>query len=383
MKYIITGIVLLVWSFSLQAQRGFFCQADQFVMKQRYTNQESPIYNTYLFLQPGGNVRIRFQNGSGALHNKVLQIGKEWEKYANIKFIVSERNISDVRISFNETGLIKAAVGNIAFTYPQDENNCFIDTSLLKFPKVFRAMVLHVFGHILGLQHENEVPLKGRKWNSEELQKYAAEKNWTVNKLKNYIIDPYSVSVSNGIMVDRKSVMYYNPKQNWTNEKTNEINDSLSQQDKTIISLLYPLPRDTRAEMQMFSVDKMGSIRVEKHNDGLSFYPEFDITVKKAYKLQMGIFFYNNEGNNINNYDGKYSFDDFLATVRAAYLIPTGTYHLNNLKNNLGFYLPYSEIPANQREKQVKIVFKVFFTDGFNMEDQKEFASKPVDIMFP
>jgi hypothetical protein len=365
------------------AQKSFFCQTAQYVVKTYHNTASAGLSDSYYLWDPGITLRIRFINGSTSLQSQVSQIGKAWEKYANIKFDFIEKGESHIRISFNDSGLIKPALGSLANIYPQDEPNCFIDTSLFKSSKTFRAMVLHVFGHIMGLQHENEVPLKGRLWNSTALQQYAKEKNWEDNDLRHHLIDPYSASMSNCIAADSKSVMYYNPKQNWTTEKYIRISDSLSKQDKIIISHLYPFKRDTDAVTQLFTVDKMDRIRVEKNKYGLSFYPEFDITIKNAHRLHMGIFFLTDEGKNIDNYDGKYSFDDFLATVKSPYLIPNGTYHLNYLKNDIGFYLPYSELPMAIRGNKVKIVFKVFFTDQYNMENQKEFASKPIDITLP
>jgi hypothetical protein len=381
MKHIIVCCILILISTASYSQKRYFCQSRQITLKERTNNQEAGLADNYL-LWTGSSLYITFINGSRSLHEKVMQIGNEWSKYANIKFLERETGQSNIRIIFNDSGLLATAVGIINNQIPQDEPTCYIDTSSFRTVSIFKSIVLHTFGHLIGLQHENVVPLNGRKWNDSALHRYSKTHEWDESDLQRQIIEPYSTSVSNSLVADRRSVMYYTPEEDWVNEKVSPLNDSLSIMDKTIAGLSYPYDRDENPTKPFFDVKRFISLRIEKNENGISLYPVMEIEIKNAIKLQIGIFFLDENYNGIPAFESFYSFDDSLASVKGILQVPDGSYRLNYRTNDIGLYLPYSEIPRQYRGK-LKAVFKVLYREMYNFNNQKQFVSNPVELMIP
>jgi hypothetical protein len=379
MKHIIVCCILILISTASYSQKRYFCQSTQIILKERDNYHEAPMADNYLLWDVGSSLYITFINGSKQLHQKVMQIGNEWSKYANIKFVERETGESNIRIIFNDTGLVKTAVGVMNNMIPQDEPTCFIDTSNIQSATLFKSIILHTFGHLMGMQHENVVPLNGRKWNYFALDKYAIRNKWTEFEKNRRIIYLYSTSVSNSLIADRRSVMYYTPKEDWVNEKASPVNDSLSMMDKTIAELSYPYHRVKDPAKPFFEVKRFSLLRIEKNESGISLYPELEIEIKDAVKLQIGIFFLDEDYNGIPVFESFYSFDDSLATVKGIMNVPDGNYRLNYTTNDVGLYIPYSEIPTKYKGK-IKAVLKIFYTDMYNFNNQIAFISKPIEL---
>jgi hypothetical protein len=227
------------------------------------------------------------------------------------------------------------------------------------------------------------VPLKGRIWNDRTLGDYAAKHHWDSDDLQRYIYGPYSASVSNYTSADRSSVMYYNPAAGFTTEKPQPIPDTLSARDQFIARFYFPFDETKQNTTTVFTVNRFDSVRIATAQHGFCFYPEIDISMKDARRLQMGCFFFTEEGENIISDEDGYLFDESLATVKDFYKIADGRYVLNHAKNDIGFYLPYAVIPAEYRGKKLVVVFKVFLTDSYQNSKQKEFMSKPFEITVP
>jgi hypothetical protein len=382
MKHIIVCFILILISTASCSQKRYFCQSRQITLKERNNYHEAPISDNYLYWNIGCSLYINFMNGSKRLHEKVMQIGNDWSKYASIKFTERETGESNIRIIFNDTGLVKTAVGVMNNMIPQDEPTCFIDTSNIQSASLFKSIILHTFGHLIGMQHENAVPFNGRKWNYLALDKYAIRHEWDESDLKQQIMYPYSTSISNSLIADRKSVMYYVPKEEWVKEKTLPLNDSLSMMDKTVAGSLYPYERRNTRLKPFFDVTRFKSLRIQKNDYGFSFYPEMEIKTKDGIKLQIGVFLLDDNNNGIPVFESSYSFDDSLATVKGIINVPDGSYQLNYTANDVGLYLPYSAIPTKYKGK-LKAVFKVFYISMYNVNKQKEFVSNPVDLIFP
>jgi hypothetical protein len=382
MKHPILSCILILIFITSYSQKRYFCQSTQMILKERDNYHEAPLADNYLLWDVGSSLYITFINGSKQLHQKVMQIGNEWSKYANIKFVERETGESNVRIAFNDSGLIKTAIGVMNNLFPQDEPTSYIDTSTMQSAILFNSIVLHTFGHLMGLQHENVVPLNGRKWNFLALDKYSIRHEWDESDMKRRIIDPYSASVSNSLVADRKSVMYYAPKEDWVNEKPSPLNDSLSKMDKTIAALSYPFQREKNPTKPFFDVKRFTSLRIEKNQNGIGLYPVMEIEIKDAIKLQIGIFFLDEDYNGIPAFESFYAFNDSLATVKGIMNVPDGSYRLNYTANDVGLYLPYSEIPTKYKGK-IKALLKVFYTDMYNFSNQVAFISKPIELIIP
>jgi serralysin len=104
-------------------------------------------------------------------------------------------------------------------------------------------VVLHEFGHALGLIHEIQVPAVGLPWNKEAVYYYfsSAPYYWNKEIVDHEIFERYSRSYSNSFL-DPRSIMNYHIPQEFIMSNALEIgwNTNLSSGDQEIIRTIYP-----------------------------------------------------------------------------------------------------------------------------------------------
>ena len=121
------------------------------------------------------NLRVYFTDiDDSNLKQKKLNVAKEWSQNANIKFILNESiYASDIRVSFREQNGYFSAIGNFAETKSYLSGPTMWLYELYKRPyDEFRRVVLHEFGHTIGLEHELRSPDSNIQWDSSAVYKY-------------------------------------------------------------------------------------------------------------------------------------------------------------------------------------------------------------------
>jgi serralysin len=118
----------------------------------------------------GSNIKIGFLNGSTAQRQKVEQVAKEWLRYANLSYTFSDTPTGDARIIFSNNNIASWSFrGTEAHDVPptcptmtlvQIANDMTIST-------YDRSMILHEFGHLLGLLDEIQNPNAKIPWRPE------------------------------------------------------------------------------------------------------------------------------------------------------------------------------------------------------------------------
>ena len=111
---------------------------------------------TYTFVAP--------KAGNTIQQNKVKTVVQEWEKYANIKFTFVATGEATIRITFDPTSGSWSYVGNeVALIKPNEAtmNLGWIGSSSTDITATEKGVILHEFGHTLGLMHEHQSPVRG------------------------------------------------------------------------------------------------------------------------------------------------------------------------------------------------------------------------------
>ena len=106
-----------------------------------------------------------------------------------------------------------------------------------------RSVVLHEFGHALGLIHEHQNPKGGIKWNRDAViaDLSGPPNNWDLATIENNMFKKYSPGEVSGTDVDAKSIMMYPIPASWTLDGFSAgFNSGLSEKDKTFIRFAYP-----------------------------------------------------------------------------------------------------------------------------------------------
>lgn len=190
---------------------------------------------------PGETIRIKFLNGTTWEREQVKTLAPKWLEYANVKFkFVGDREVSDVRISFNSAGMNNSILGTYCRQYVS-ETVATMNLCLTYFR--YEETILHEFGHVLGLMHEHQTPAGGIKWNKPLVYDYFSKAPYYMTKgmIDTQILNRYTANQSNYSAYDAFSIMhFYFPPELTTDRFYFIQNRILSFTDKSYISQWYP-----------------------------------------------------------------------------------------------------------------------------------------------
>ncbi len=183
----------------------------------------------------GQTIKISFQAGSIELQNKVKEYANEWMSYANLKFeYVGINDDADVYIYFN-------AGSN--YTFGKQIN--FGQLIIPNIPEeTLKSIVLHEFGHLLGLQHEHQNPNANIQWNKPAVYDYYARLGWGRDQVDSQIFNALPPSYYTDYTgFDPSSIMGYSfPASFTTNGFSVPFISTLSITDKMFIAKMFPFP---------------------------------------------------------------------------------------------------------------------------------------------
>jgi hypothetical protein len=148
--------------------------------------------------------------------NEISAPGFSADRKIRIRFIpydvTTSGNVSDVRVIF-QTGGSSSYVGSDARTIPQSAPTVFFgwineNTSEAE----IRQVVLHEFGHVIGLEHEHQSPSAEIPWDREKVYSYYERTQnppWTRADVDRNIFYKYGRGQTNYTEYDSLSIMHY------------------------------------------------------------------------------------------------------------------------------------------------------------------------------
>lgn len=227
---------------SAKSETTHFCSTDDSTLKSDLNGRVS--YKGHYWVT-GQNISIKFLNGDAYVQNKVKQIANQWTSYANIKFVWVESNQpADINVAFNWKGDTSSwsIIGKYAVNVAQDEptmNYGSLDKNTDDM--VYYHLVLHEFGHALGLAHEHLNPAVNIQWNKPVVYAEYAKSGWDAAKVDFNILNPVPVSQADYTFFDENSIMLYSFPASFTlNNYSTAYKIILSDEDKTSIGTIYP-----------------------------------------------------------------------------------------------------------------------------------------------
>lgn len=185
-------------------------------------------------------LKVQFLEGDPSVIERVKQSAKKWEEYASIRFDFGTFSNPDITISFNPQSGSWSYVGVQSKKFRPSMNFGWLkpNTSDIELDRV----VLHEFGHALGLIHEHQNPNNNPiQWNEKKTYLYyRITQGWTEEDVRINVFEKYSTNqlVSTGF--DPKSIMLYAvPSSLTTDGYSTTSNSSISELDKKLIREIY------------------------------------------------------------------------------------------------------------------------------------------------
>ena len=195
----------------------------------------------------GDEITISFLDGDSDVQQKVKNAALAWiaPKLARLSFAFREdTNDTLIRISFRYDGswsVIGTTCKQITDKTQPTMNFGWLTSASTE--EEIRQVVLHEFGHALGLIHEHQNPAGGIQWNRDAVIRDLSgpPNNWTLDVIEHNMFEPYSAEETNFTKVDPQSIMMYPIPENWTlNGFSVGLNSDLSPMDRGFVHQQYP-----------------------------------------------------------------------------------------------------------------------------------------------
>ena len=191
---------------------------------------------------PGTTIKVSLNGSTAAIRAKVIQFAKEWEKYANIKFnFVTNDNTAKIRVSFVSGDGSWSYIGKSTPSSGATMNYGWLTATTAD--SEYSRVVIHEFGHALGMIHEHQHPLVSIPWDKPAVYAYyaAAPNYWSKADVDNNLFAKYSTTQTNYSAYDPNSIMHYAvPNELTIGDFEVGWNTVLSPTDKSFIASIYP-----------------------------------------------------------------------------------------------------------------------------------------------
>ena len=192
----------------------------------------------------GSTIEVSFLDGTDTLKARVKKFATGWlgPKLANLKLVFrNDTQDTPVRISFEHPGSW-STVGTTCRQVPAGQptmNFGWLDGAS---DDEARRVVLHEFGHALGLIHEHELPENGIQWDKDAVYTDLSgpPNNWSRAVIDFNMFTAAIADETNFTKTDPESIMMYPIPARWTTDGFSVgLNTDLSVTDKTFIHEQY------------------------------------------------------------------------------------------------------------------------------------------------
>ena len=194
----------------------------------------------------GQEVRIRFIEGDDSLRERVKAVAERWiaPGMAKVNFQWVDEGDSEIRIAFQKGKGSWSYLGTQCEDIDDDKPTMNYGWLTPDSPDdEVQRVVLHEFGHALGLIHEHQNPQGGIEWNEPAViaDLSGPPNNWDEKTIRHNVLDHYDPGLVTASNVDPNSIMMYPIPASWTQDGFSAgLNSDLSETDVDFIRNAYP-----------------------------------------------------------------------------------------------------------------------------------------------
>ncbi len=195
--------------------------------------------------KPGSTLRVRFLQGTDALHARTLRAAQAWF-VDGVNLSMREAapgEAADIRVAFQSGGGSWSYIGTDSKTIRAGQPTMNLGWATMDASdEVFDSVVIHEFGHALGLLHEHNHPDARIEWDkSAVIADLGGEpNNWDRDTIDRNVFARFQASQVVVTKFDPVSVMIYAVPQRWTTNGVSCTPSSrLSAGDAKTIQALY------------------------------------------------------------------------------------------------------------------------------------------------
>lgn len=199
---------------------------------------------------PNPTITAAFLGGSPALRSRVKNAAMGWISdggaRVSLTFLTNpavDPKAADVRIAFiagdGSWSYLGTQCRHIARHLPTMNFGWIDETSS---EDDLRSVVLHEFGHALGLIHEHQNPKKGILWDRHAVIADLSRppNGWDLATIEHNMFKKYDADAVDATNTDSASIMMYQIPSRWTKDGfSTSFNVRLSAQDKKLIQSIY------------------------------------------------------------------------------------------------------------------------------------------------
>lgn len=191
---------------------------------------------------PGTTLSVRFLD-SREPADTVLDIARQWSEHADIRLQQVDDVAADLRVTFASTGNWSVLSTESRLAPADEPTMCLSEVAGTPTPSRLRRVVLHEFGHAIGVIHEHQNPAAYIQWNDKAVYaELAGPPNyWDQATAHANVLSRYAVELTNHTSFNPLSVMLYQLPASWTHDRrTYPDNTEISALDAEIVRERYP-----------------------------------------------------------------------------------------------------------------------------------------------
>jgi serralysin len=195
---------------------------------------------------PGDTITVSFLDGDKSVQERVKNAAMAWVApgMANLNLVFQDNTNSLIRISFRYRGswsVLGTTCKQITdLTQPTMNFGWLTPAST---DDEVNRVVLHEFGHALGLIHEHQNPNQPIRWNRDAVIRDLSgpPNNWPPETIERNMFEQYHHNQLEATALDGTSIMMYPIPASWTEDGFSaDLNKTLSPIDKKFIRAAYP-----------------------------------------------------------------------------------------------------------------------------------------------